>query len=72
MAQLQRMDAHLDSLPDKLCQVNTRIGCIACRQAHLGGFTASPSPSPKVLADEDGDAGDDDEDDDVAFPVMTK
>ena len=72
MAQLQRMDARLDSLPDELCQVNTHIGRIACRQVHLGGFAASPSPSPKASADEDGDAGDDDEDDDVAFPVMTK
>ena len=26
MAQLQRMDAHLNTLIDELCQVNTRIG----------------------------------------------
>ena len=31
MAQFQRMDAHLDTLSDELCQVNTRFGCIARR-----------------------------------------
>ena len=46
MAQLVRMDAHLDTLNDELCQVNTRIGRIARRQAIIGGFTASSSPSP--------------------------
>ena len=29
MAQLQRMDAHLDTLNDELCQVNTGVGRIA-------------------------------------------
>ena len=29
MAQLQRMDAHLDTLSDELCQVNTRVSRIA-------------------------------------------
>ena len=58
------MDACLDILTDKLCQVNTRVGQIAQRQACPGGFTASPSPSSKVSADEDGDDGDDDEDED--------
>ena len=29
MTQLQRMDARLDTLSDELCQVNTRVGCIA-------------------------------------------
>ena len=29
MAQLMRMDARLDTLSDKLCQVNTRVGRIA-------------------------------------------
>ena len=28
-AQLQCMDAHLDTLSDELCQVYTRVGCIA-------------------------------------------
>ena len=31
MAQLVRMDAHLDTLSDKLCQVNTCVGRIARR-----------------------------------------
>ena len=54
------MDAHLDTLSDKLCQVNTRVGCIARQQAWLGGFAASPSPSPEALADKDSDDGDGD------------
>ena len=29
MAQLQCMDAHLDTFNDELCQVNTRVGRIA-------------------------------------------
>ena len=29
MAQLQRMDARLNTLSDELCQVNTRVNCIA-------------------------------------------
>ena len=29
MAQLVRMDARLDTLSDELCQVNTRVSCIA-------------------------------------------
>ena len=45
MAQLQRMDACLNTLNDELCQVNTRVSCIAQRLAHLGGFVESPSPS---------------------------
>ena len=46
MAQLVRMDAHLDTLNNELCQVNTRVDRIARRQAVMGGFTASSSPSP--------------------------
>ena len=63
MAQLQRMDAHLDTLSDKLCQVNTCVGCITLLQARLGGFVESPSPSREASEDED-DAGDSDNDDD--------
>ena len=44
MAQLQHMDAPLDTLTDELCQVNTCVGHIARRQARLGGFVESPSP----------------------------
>ena len=66
MAQLQCMDARLDTLSDELCQVNTHVGRIARRQAHLGGFVASPSLSTKASEDEDSDdgTGDDDEDED--------
>ena len=38
MAQLQRMDARLDTLSDELCQVNTHVGRIAQRQTVMGGF----------------------------------
>ena len=76
MAQLQRMDARLNTLSDKLCQVNTRVGHIAWRQARLGGFFASPSPSLKASTDEDGDDGadddDDDEDEDASSAVMMR
>ena len=52
MAQLIRMDAHLDTLSDELCQVNTRVGRIARRQAIMGGFTVASSPSPPASEDE--------------------
>ena len=55
MAQLECMDAHLDTLTDKLCQVNTRVSRIARRQACLGHFAASPSFFPEASANEDGD-----------------
>ena len=46
--------------------MNTCVGCIARRQARLGGFVESPSPSPKAFEDEDNggdsDGGDADED----------
>ena len=61
MAQLQRMDARLDTLADELCQVNTRVGHIARRQAHLGGFVESPSPPPEASEDNDGSENDDDD-----------
>ena len=55
MAQLQRMDAHLDTLTTEMYQVNTRVSHIARRQAHLGGFVESPSPPPKASKDDDDD-----------------
>ena len=66
MAQLQRMDARLNTLSDELCQVNTRVNCIARRQARLGGFVESFSPSLEASKDkdDDGDSGDDDDDKD--------
>ena len=64
MAQLQHMDAHLDTLSDELCQLNTYVGHIARRQAHLGGFVESPSPSLEASEDEDDDGDSDNDDDD--------
>ena len=52
MAQLVHMDAHLDTLSDELCQVNTHVSRITWRQAVVGGFTASLSPSPQVSEEE--------------------
>ena len=62
MAQLQRMDACLDTLITELYQMNTRVSRIARQQARLGGFVESPSPSPEASEDED----DDDDSDGVA------
>ena len=64
MVQLQSMDAHLDTLNDELCQVNTCLSRIAWRQAHFCGFIESPSPSPEASKDEDDDGDSDDDDDD--------
>ena len=64
MAQLQRMDAHLDTLSDELCQVNTCVSRIIRQQAHFCGFAVSPSPSLEALADKDGNDGVDDDDED--------
>ena len=55
MVQLQCMNALLATLTDKLCQVNTCVSRIARRQARLGGFIASLSPSLEALRDKDGD-----------------
>ena len=63
VAQLQCMDARLDSLTDEMCQVNTCVGRIARPQAYLGGFAPSPSPSQEASTDEDGDDGDDEDED---------
>ena len=64
MTQLKRIDAPLDTLTTELYQVNTHVSRIARRQARMGGFAASPSPSPSLEAskDEDADDGSDDED----------
>ena len=70
MAQLQCMDACLDTLNDELCQVNTRVGRIARWQARLGGFVTSPFPSLKASENDDDDFedNDDDEDEDASSP----
>ena len=75
MAQLQCMDARIDTLSDELCQVNTRVGRIARRQAIMGGFAPEASPPPPPVAsnfdskDEDDDDNDasDDNDGDASF-----
>ena len=58
------MDACLDTLSDELCQVNTRVGRIAWRQARLSSFMESPSPF--LVASEDEDDDDDDEVEDAS------
>ena len=71
MAQFQHMDARLNTFTTKLHQLNTRVDCIAQRQARLGGFVDSTSPSlspsPEASEDEndegDFDGNDADEDD---------
>ena len=65
MAQLQRMDARLDTLSTELYQVNVYVGRIAQQQAVIGGFAPLASPSPPPVASnsevEDDDDGDDDD-----------
>ena len=62
------MDARLDTLSIELYQVNVRVGCIARRQAIMGGFAleASPLPPPLVASDSE-DEDDDDGDDNDTF-----
>ena len=64
MAQLQRMDARLDTLSAELYQVNIRVGCIARRQVTMGGFAPEPTSSPPYPVASDSDDDDDDGDDD--------
>ena len=59
------MDARLDTFSTELYQVNTRVGRIARRQAHLGGFVESPSLPPETSKASDDD-GSDDEDGDAS------
>ena len=63
MAQLQCVDARLDTFTTEMYQVNTRVDYIAKRQARLGGFVKSPSPPPEASKDDD-DSDDDDDDKD--------
>ena len=56
------MDARLDYLTDEMCQMSTRVGRIARRQARMVGFTPSPFPSLEALVDEDDDVGADEDD----------
>ena len=70
MAQLQHMDALLDTLFTELYQVNTHVDCIARRQACLSGLVEPPSPPPessKAFEDDD-----DDEDGDASSSSVDK
>ena len=67
MAQLQRMDACLDTLSTELYQVNVHVGSIARRQAIMGGFAPETSPPPLLVASDSEDEDDDDGDDDNAL-----
>ena len=58
LTQLVFMDARLNTLSDELCLVNTRVGRITQRQAVMGGFTATSSPSSPVSKDESDDGSD--------------
>ena len=64
MAQLQRMDACLDTLSTELYQVNIHVDRIAWRQVIMDGFALEASPPPPLVAsdlkDKDDDGGDDD------------
>ena len=68
MAQLQRMDARLDTLSTELYKVNVRVGRIARRQASIGGFAleATPSPPSPMAYDSEDDDDDDDADGDAS------
>ena len=61
MAQLQRMDARLDTLSTELYQVNFCVGYIARWQVAMGGFAPEPTPSPPHPVASDSDAEDDDD-----------
>ena len=63
MAQLQRMDAHLETFSMELYQVNVHVSRIARRQASMDGFApeATPSPPSPVASDSEDDNNDDDD-----------
>ena len=63
MAQLQGMDAHLNTLSTELYQVNVHVSHIARRQASMGGFALEATPSPPSPAASDFDSKDDDDGD---------
>ena len=63
MAQLQRMNARIDTLSTELYQVNVHVGHIARRQAAIGGFAPEPTPSPPLPIASDSDAENDVDDD---------
>ena len=61
MAQLQRMDARLDTISTELYQVNVRVGRIVRRQATMDGFApeATPSPPSPMASDSEDENADD-------------
>ena len=59
LAQLQRMDARLDTLSTELYQVNVCVGRIVQWQVTMGGFAPEPTPSPPYPVASDSDAEDD-------------
>ena len=63
MVQLQRMDAHLDTLSTELYQVNICVGRIARWQVAMGGFAFEPTPVASNFDAEDDDDDDGDDDD---------
>ena len=68
MAQLQRMDARLDTLSIEMYQVNVRVGRIARWQATISGFSLEATPSPPSVDSnsDDDDASEDDDDGDAS------
>ena len=70
MAQLQRMDARLDTLSTKLYQVNVRVGRIARWQATIGGFAPEPTPLPPHPVASNSDAENDDDGDASSTSAM--
>ena len=69
MAQLQCMDARLDTLSMELYQVNVRVSRIARRQASMGDFAPEATPSiPSLVASKFED--DDDDDDNLNRIIM--
>ena len=67
MAQLQHMDAHLDTLSTELYQVNIRVNRITRWQATMGDFAPEASPPSPLVAFDSEDEDDDDGNDDDAF-----
>ena len=72
MEQLQQIhvdfSGRLDTLTCEMCQMNTRVGRIAHRQARMVSLAPPPSHSPEAsLDDEDDDAASSSDDDEMAI-----
>ena len=68
MAQLQHIDACLDTLSTELYKVNVHVVYIAKWQAIMGRFApkASPLPPPPVASDSNSKDDDDGDEDDAS------